>query len=167
MEGLDVTRDLGRIAECRPQLVHRSIQTAIKINERMIGPKGMAQFVPRHDLTGMLQQENEQVKGLFLQFDVKSMPAQFASTDIDLKRSEAKNRWRVCRFHGGLPRRLPQKIACGMDHYQVRAFDAPRHLPGWLGFSQKIHTGRHGDYFTQVTLIQLFKCKQKENAEGA
>ena len=55
MKGLDEARRLRRIAERCPQLVHGTIQTAIEIDECMVGPEGVAQVFSGHDLTAMLQ----------------------------------------------------------------------------------------------------------------
>jgi hypothetical protein len=41
----------------------------------MIRPKRTAQVIPGNHFTGMLQQQNEELKRLFLKFDSESVPA--------------------------------------------------------------------------------------------
>jgi hypothetical protein len=54
----------------------------------VIGPKGVAQLIPSDRPPGILQQQNEDLKGLILKFDSEPMPSQFTRTDIDLERAE-------------------------------------------------------------------------------
>jgi hypothetical protein len=56
VQSLYETRGLGGVGQCGPQFVHRSIETAVEVNERVVGPKHMAQFIPGDYLTGMLEQ---------------------------------------------------------------------------------------------------------------
>jgi len=62
-QGFDETRTRCRIAERFANLVHRSIQTVIEIDEGVGAPDGLAEAFACNDLSGVLQQCNENLEG--------------------------------------------------------------------------------------------------------
>jgi len=66
---LDKSRVIGGISERLPQLVDRRIQTIVEVNERVGRPVLGAKLFASDHFTGPLQQDGEDMKGLFLQLD--------------------------------------------------------------------------------------------------
>jgi len=67
--GFDVARVLGGIAQRGPQLGHGFVQAAVKINEGVHRPELVAKLFPSHHFAGVIEQEAQDLEGLFLQLD--------------------------------------------------------------------------------------------------
>ena len=61
----------------------------VEFNKRARIPKPTTQFIAGHQCSGMLQQNPEQIQGLVLQFEAKSLLAEFVAIQIDFKEAEA------------------------------------------------------------------------------
>src|SRR6266849_5317805 len=88
---LDKSRVIGRISQRLPQLVDRRVQTVIEINEGIGGPVLGAKLFASHHFVRPLQQNGEDMKGLFLQLDPHALLAQLPRAHVHLKHSEAQN----------------------------------------------------------------------------
>jgi len=51
----------------------------IKIDKRVPRPEAIAHFIARHDLAGLLQKDDQNLKGLFREFKSQTVLAQFAN----------------------------------------------------------------------------------------
>ena len=69
------TRARCGIAQCLANLVDRSIQAVVEIDERVGRPDFLPQIVAGDDLSGMLQQSRENLEGLFLEPDAGAILA--------------------------------------------------------------------------------------------
>ena len=88
---LNKSRVIGRISQRLPQLVDRRVQTVVEINEGIGRPVLGAKVFAIHHFTGPLQQDREDMKGLFLQLDPHALLAQLSLAHVHLKHSEAQN----------------------------------------------------------------------------
>src|SRR5580700_11280311 len=75
----------------------------VEIYKSIGRPQLLAEFFPRDDFSGTLQQVGKYLKGLFLQPYPRAVPAQFPGCEVRRKHSEANNfsgRAAVRRRHG-------------------------------------------------------------------
>jgi hypothetical protein len=66
-EGFDETRPFSVVSQSFPESINSFVETAIEVNERVTGPQSFCKLFPCHNLAGVLQQQNEHLKGLLLQ----------------------------------------------------------------------------------------------------
>jgi hypothetical protein len=64
--GLNKGRTLGGVAESIPQFADRGIQSFIELDEGIGWPELLSQLVAGHQLSGVLQQDPEDLKWFFL-----------------------------------------------------------------------------------------------------
>ena len=81
-KGLNETRFVSFITECPPQLLDGGIQTMLKVHKRILGPQPLAKRFTGHQLAGMLQQNRENPKGLFLKFDFTATLEKLARAQV-------------------------------------------------------------------------------------
>ena len=86
---LDITRILRIVTQCFAHPIDRLVQSALKIDNRAIGPKSLLQSFPRHHLTVGLDHRNQRLKWLFLDLDSLPKPAQFSRCRVNLEVSKA------------------------------------------------------------------------------
>src|SRR5208282_3554847 len=87
-QGLDESRARCGIAERLAYLVYRGIQAVIEIDEGVGRPDFFAQVVAGDNLTGILQQGSEDLKGLFLKPDASAVLAQLSGVQINFKNAK-------------------------------------------------------------------------------
>ena len=71
-----------------PREHHGVVQSVVKIDKRVSRPQAVAQFFARHNFARLLQQDDENLEGLFGEFKPKTVLAEFAGFQVDLKNSE-------------------------------------------------------------------------------
>src|ERR1700678_3821269 len=81
-KGFDEPRLVGFVTKCPPQLLDCGIQTMLKIHKRILGPQPLAKRVTGHQLARMLEQNRENPKGLFLQFDFTATLEKLARAQV-------------------------------------------------------------------------------------
>jgi hypothetical protein len=94
----------------------------IKFDEGVRRPDVRAQLFPADDLPGIFQQELKDLEGLFLQFDLNALFAQFRALQVELKNPKLYNfragvlRWHCQRGQNGVyhrssdPRQKPIQV---------------------------------------------------------
>jgi hypothetical protein len=81
-QGLDVPRLTRAIVEKIAKPAHRCIDAMIEINDGVMGPELLPDFLPGHNLPGMFQQQAEDLKRLFGEKEPSSALVQFASSEV-------------------------------------------------------------------------------------
>src|SRR5229473_2153235 len=71
------------------QLRHRRIESMVEINECVFRPETLAQLFARHHVLWTLQQRDQHLKRLQLQFEPRAVPAQLCGLKIGIKVGEA------------------------------------------------------------------------------
>ncbi len=90
-ERLDKSRVVGGVSQRFAQLINRRVQAVVEVNEGISGPVLIAQLFASDYFPGPLQQEREDVKGLFLHLDSYAQLAHLTSAQIYLKHSETQD----------------------------------------------------------------------------
>src|SRR5258708_36227251 len=99
---LDIARVLCSIAKSLAQPVDGVVQTVIKINERVVRPELLAEFIACDHVAGTFQQHGQNLKRLILQPDSSAVLEEFSCAEIDFKRPEPGGRGgRRGGGHGG------------------------------------------------------------------
>jgi hypothetical protein len=88
-QGLDIARAFRLVAQRLPQLLDGGADAVVELDDRAIRPDAIADFLPRHHFSGMLEQHEENLERLFLQTNAPSALAQFARADVQLKPAKA------------------------------------------------------------------------------
>src|SRR4051794_9270324 len=88
---LDVARTGSGIAQRFANLVNRRVQAVIKVHEGVGRPELLLQLFASHDLSGALEQQREDLKGLALEAHSYPTFAQFAGRKVDLEDSESQD----------------------------------------------------------------------------
>ena len=88
---LDELRVVGGIAQRIAQVIHRLVETAIEVDERVGRPQPPRQFFTRDELTGPLEQRQEQLQRLIAQRRPLSGISELAGVCIDGERPEAED----------------------------------------------------------------------------
>ena len=70
----------------------------VEIHESIRGPKFFLQFLARYNLTGVLDQHRQDLKGLLLKPDAQPVLTQFPRTKIQLEHSKAEPRSNLTVF---------------------------------------------------------------------
>jgi hypothetical protein len=91
-QGFDEAWVRGGIPQRLANLVHRSIQAMIEIDEGIGRPDCFAQVVARDDLTCVLQERGQDLKRLFLQPDASPILAQLSGGQVRLKNAKSQKR---------------------------------------------------------------------------
>src|SRR5207237_374751 len=87
-ESLDISRMIGRVAQCQAKTVDGSIDAALEIDEGILWPKPAAQFIARHHAARIFEQGTEDLPRLGLKADTNALLAQLSGLQIHLERSE-------------------------------------------------------------------------------
>jgi hypothetical protein len=61
----------------------------VEIDQRAVGPQGLAQLLPSHDLPGSLNKQGQNLEGLLLKPDACPAPEEFSCAQVGRKGSEA------------------------------------------------------------------------------
>jgi hypothetical protein len=92
----------GASAESVAKPIDGVIQTVVEINERVVRPELLAEFIACDHVAGMFQQHGQNLKRLVLQPDSPAVLEEFSCAEIDFKRPEAGERdGRRGDGHGG------------------------------------------------------------------
>jgi hypothetical protein len=87
---LDVSRSSGSLSQRVTQPVYSAVQAVVEIDEDALGPQPAPQLLPRHQLAGMLQEDEQDLEGLVPQLDPQTALAQLAGAGIGLVRPNRK-----------------------------------------------------------------------------
>ena len=68
-------------------LVDGFIEAIIEVDKGVVGPQFLLQLLPRDTLTWVFQQHRQDLKRLFLEFDLHSILTQFARSQVKFKKS--------------------------------------------------------------------------------
>src|SRR6266849_888652 len=86
---LDESRRISGIVQRLTQAVDGVVQTVIEINERVVRPEHLAEFIARDHVSGMFQQHRQNLKRLILQPDSSAVLEEFSCAEINGNRPEA------------------------------------------------------------------------------
>jgi hypothetical protein len=86
---LDVPWVVGRIAENCPQLLDGAIQPVFEVDERIRRPQPVLQLVPRYNLFGTFEKDDEDGERLSWQPDPNTVFPQLAPGGIQFEHAEA------------------------------------------------------------------------------
>lgn len=90
------------IAEGLADLVDRRVYAVIEVHERTIGPQSLMDFPAGHQFAGTIQQHQQHLQGLSLQWQSTALFAQFLGLLVHLKYTETKESFGSVGLH--LPR---------------------------------------------------------------
>src|SRR5712692_1126350 len=76
-------RIFSRIFQALPKSFDRGIDAVVEVYEA-IGPKAVADLLPRHNFTRMLHQEHQELKKLFRQADLQAFLTDFSRSPVEL-----------------------------------------------------------------------------------
>jgi hypothetical protein len=79
---LDEARRVGGVAQGLSQLIDRGVQAVVEVNEGIRRPDLGAEFFPIYYFPRVTEQDAENAKGLFLQFDPQSLLMKFPRTQV-------------------------------------------------------------------------------------
>jgi hypothetical protein len=88
-EGFNKTGVFGGITEGIAQALDGGVQAMIEIYKRVGGPKPAAQFLPRNDFTGTLEEHGQNPERLLLKPDFDAIAAKLTGAKVGFKGSEA------------------------------------------------------------------------------
>src|SRR5260370_1205743 len=80
---------VGRVAERLTDLVQSRAQTVLEIDHNIAAPYSFLQVFPCEHLTGLLEESDQELERLILQFDADAKLAQLAGAKISLERPKA------------------------------------------------------------------------------
>jgi hypothetical protein len=103
----------GRVPERLAQLVDGSIQAVVEIDERVLRPEFLAQFLARDDVSGPLQEKTQNLEWLFLKADAGAVLAQFPRHEIHFKDPKTDGPPGLVRLRYGHTSMLPRSVAPG------------------------------------------------------
>jgi hypothetical protein len=89
MKRLNKSGIVCRIPQGLANFVHCGIQSMLKIDEGISGPKALSQLLPRDQLARTRKQRCKNLKGLFLKLESLPLPAQLAAAQISFVLTEA------------------------------------------------------------------------------
>src|ERR1700730_6310625 len=119
---LDKTRALRRISQQFPQLVDRGVQTVL-IPNKCVRPKPFAECAPGNQFPGLLQEQFQNLKRLFLKPDPHSVFTNLSEFQVDFKAPETQSR------PGGFPLARCGSVPLGCTHdTSCRPCDTWRHI---------------------------------------
>jgi hypothetical protein len=95
---LDELRLVGVVAERRAQPLHGGIQAVLEIHEGAGRPQPLANAVAGDHVSGLLEQQLQDLEGLVLQARAPVRRAQLAGVDVEFERAESDD-W----SHGAAP----------------------------------------------------------------
>src|SRR5580700_2026928 len=76
---------VGRIPQHFTQAHHRVVQSVVKVDKRISGPQTFAKLIPGDHISRFFQQDDEDLEGLFREFDPKTVFAQLKCFEVNLK----------------------------------------------------------------------------------
>jgi hypothetical protein len=79
---------IGRISQRLAQLVHSFIQALLIIHERTVGPKTPLEVLAGNDLTGLFQQNFQDLEWLLLHIQTDAVFVELASLKVELEYTE-------------------------------------------------------------------------------
>ena len=107
-----VRTDDSGITQLETKAIRRGIQAAFEIDERIIAPQTLAQFLARDDLPRPLQKNLEHVHGFGLELQFDALLSEFAASRVELEKTEPNDtlprvvHWQPIFSHGWQPRVL-------------------------------------------------------------
>jgi hypothetical protein len=90
-QGFNVLGMVRRVTQDLPKLANRCVQAIVKIDERVVRPQLVTQFVTADHFSGTLQEQGEDLKGLGLKSDLLPVLEEFAGPQIDHEVLEARH----------------------------------------------------------------------------
>jgi hypothetical protein len=92
----------GCIAQRLAELSYSVVESVLEVHKGICGPEFLAEFVARDHFTGLLEERQEDVEGVFSQPDPARAIAQFPGSSVQLEVAEADREWRAGGFfHSG------------------------------------------------------------------
>ena len=88
---------LGGVAEYLAKARNRIVQAMIEIDKGVGGPNLRSQLLASDYFARVLQQSDQNLKGLFLQSDLRSVSAQFTCSQVQFEHTEPSRRITVNR----------------------------------------------------------------------
>src|ERR1017187_474501 len=102
---LNVPRIFRIIVQRLSQLAHRHPEAAVKVNEGIVRPEPASKLLPADNLSGVLQQRDQQPTGQLLQPDASAVLQEFPRSGVYLKRAELIDNSAIC-LHTLAPRAI-------------------------------------------------------------
>jgi hypothetical protein len=84
-DGFNEARIVRILVNCGAQFLKNYIQASVEVDECAIRPQPLPQFVTADDLPGVFQEQDENAKGLILNFDASAISRQSALGYVRLK----------------------------------------------------------------------------------
>jgi len=78
------------LVDCGTQFLENYVQASVEVNECALRPEPLSQFFTADDISGVLQEQDKNAKGLVLNFDAEAIPRQSALGYVRLKQAEAE-----------------------------------------------------------------------------
>jgi len=79
------------VAQGVTQLLDRNVKASVELDESILRPELIPQFLAGHDLARPLQQQNQHAEGLILQGHVLTLSNELSRIWISLKQAETKH----------------------------------------------------------------------------
>jgi hypothetical protein len=103
-KGFNEAGILGRITDSFAEALDGVVQPGFEVDERVGRPEALPEFLSRYDLTGIFQQDLENLEGLFLELEPDAPLAQLSRAQVCLERTKAyPPRHRAHALHEDLP----------------------------------------------------------------
>jgi hypothetical protein len=87
-----------------PQLLDRGVDAVLEIDDSVVGPQFLLEFVAAYHLAGVLQQELEHKQGLSLQANGLLAVAQLTRPQVQFEVTKAYTIWQRVSHDGGRER---------------------------------------------------------------
>ena len=87
-QGLDESRGLGRVSKRFAQPLHRRVHSVLEVDECVVLPEPLTQFLAGDQLTGALHQALEHLEGLLLKAHTHAGLSQLAHAKVQLERAK-------------------------------------------------------------------------------
>jgi hypothetical protein len=92
---------LRRVTQNLPKLANRRVEAIVKVDERVVRPQLVPQFITADHVSRTLQEQGEDLKGLGLKSDLPPVLEELAGPQIDHEVPEARHVRGGRGGHGG------------------------------------------------------------------
>ncbi len=87
-QGFDESRSLGRVSKRFAQPLHRRVHSVLEVDECVVLPEALTQFLAGDQLTGSRHQALEHLEGLLLEPHTHAGLSQLADAEVQLERAK-------------------------------------------------------------------------------
>src|SRR5215467_6385644 len=94
--GFHIGGVVRRVSQALPQALNGAVNSALKVDEYVLGPKLLPQLLARHDFGSFLDQEQQGSKRQFLDLHQRAVSAQLTAPRVDFEVTDAKRCRKRC-----------------------------------------------------------------------